>query len=839
MSRHLRLCLTVLAVCTLFMSHQPVTAVWAADAPAAEAKADADTQQKDGAAEADKKKEPAKPAPDPWSDIWEGQRDYLIRVISEVRQMDSQFSGRITSLSVSEENEARRLLVLANTFKKWPNALEAVDRRLGLTYRRVQNLLEQPLQDRLQVQTLLERMRTLSASLPDDTQNAGPEIKGYARDIRQARSRLESLLKRYDTALAPAQSLLRDLEAAQKDINTLLPGLWKNYYLSGAVSYLNPETWGKVLQQLQLFTQGIKLRLPVELPTTSEQWRSVAMRLFLSLAFSLLIAVLLRRRCRSCRTDVTMKHLIHVSIPWLLLGMSVLTASLSATDDTFRLFLAVGNLNIIVALVFLAWDLRRLRHTEVPAEPSPLWRLIPLTFAAYILLYVPLPRAVAVVAWIASIIVYMIVQRKRRFDTDFGPMQLESSVCSGLPVVLWIVLVLALLGLHVYSMAIYLLYASVSLAIQLGMGSMSLINKVNVQLNKEGGTAALTSVLLALAAPLMLVLAVCSIGLWVITLPGGFYILQDYVLQGVDVGSTRFNVVQVLLIFSMFFITRTAVRMACRFLGRLPEKGMTIDATLIQPLQTGVTYALWAFFGLFMLRALGMELSNLAMVAGGLSVGIGFGMQTIINNFLSGLILIFSRTMQEGDVVEVGNTTGRVRKISVRATIVETYDNAIIYVPNAEFVSSRLINWTRNSRSVRLQVDVGVAYGTSTELVMRIMRDIAKSHPSILKYPEPVVLFTAFGDSTLNFALRFWVQDYDVGVSTSSDIRLSMEREFRAHNIEVAFPQLDVHVKQMPPRALTPRDLPPRQNPRTPALRRPRPKVARRRGAAEARHGEA
>ena len=146
------------------------------------------------------------------------------------------------------------------------------------------------------------------------------------------------------------------------------------------------------------------------------------------------------------------------------------------------------------------------------------------------------------------------------FDFAFvdGKPYTEADVRSGLPVVLWIVLVLALLGLHVYSMAIYLLYASVSLAIQLGMGSMSLINKVNVQLNKEGGTAALTSVLLALAAPLMLVLAVCSIGLWVITLPGGFYILQDYVLQGVDVGSTRFNVVQVLLIFSMFFITRRA-----------------------------------------------------------------------------------------------------------------------------------------------------------------------------------------------------------------------------------------------------------------------------------------
>ena len=186
MPRYLRLCLTVLAVCTLYMCFQPVTAGWAADAPTADAKADAGAQQKDGAADAEKKKGPDKPAPDPWGDIWEGQRDYLIRVISEVRQMDSQFSGRITSLSVSEENEARRLLVLANTFKKWPNALEAVDRRLGLTYRRVQMLLEEPLQQRLQVQTLLERMRTLSTSLPDDTQNAGPEIKGYARDIRQA-----------------------------------------------------------------------------------------------------------------------------------------------------------------------------------------------------------------------------------------------------------------------------------------------------------------------------------------------------------------------------------------------------------------------------------------------------------------------------------------------------------------------------------------------------------------------------------------------------------------------------------------------------------------------------
>ena len=142
--------------------------------------------------------------------------------------------------------------------------------------------------------------------------------------------------------------------------------------------------------------------------------------------------------------------------------------------------------------------------------------------------------------------------------------------------------------------------------------------------------------------------------LWVCTLPGGLSLLQDFVLQGVNVGETRFNMVQVLLIISVFFLTRTAVRMGTLFLSRMPSRGLRIDPTLIQPLQTAFTYALWAFFGLFALRSLGMELSSLAMVAGGLSVGIGFGMQTIINNFLSGLILIFSRTMQVGDVVEVG-----------------------------------------------------------------------------------------------------------------------------------------------------------------------------------------
>ncbi|MBD5607301.1 MAG: mechanosensitive ion channel, partial [Desulfovibrio sp.] len=281
-------------------------------------------------------------------------------------------------------------------------------------------------------------------------------------------------------------------------------------------------------------------------------------------------------------------------------------------------------------------------------------------------------------------------------------------------------------------------------------------------------------------------------------LPGGTFLLSEYALKGVTVGATQFNIIQALMIVSVFYLTRTVVAMGTRFLAKLPEQGSNFDSTLITPMQTALTYIAWAIFGLFVLKSLGMQLSNLAMVAGGLSVGIGFGMQNIVNNFISGLILIFGRTLQVGDVVEVAGTTGRVRKISVRATMVETYDNAIIFVPNSEFITGRLLNWTSFSRSVRREVEVGVAYGSNTEKVIKLLIGVANAHKNVLKYPVPSVVFTNFGDSALDFKLRFWVKDYDMGVSTSSDIRLGINDVFAKENIDISFPQLDVHIKDTP-----------------------------------------
>ena len=775
-----------------------------AHADAAEKKA---VQSAEAAASAEAESaEPAGSAA--WEAVWSGQRAMIDEMRQTAQKLSGSFGAQTDHLSRQLqpfEEEGRRLLVFANTFKGYPNAMEAVSRRIAATIEEFHLVLGPVTLARSEAQSLLERVNYLAASLPEEVQQGqtSAEMRAYVEGITLTRLRLMAVLTQYDSLL-PSLQILTRLEETRNAITAQLPALWKNYYLQGPTPWLSPDAWADFSQKMRYSWQAILLRLPVEMPTTAPQWGTAALRFLICLVFTGILTLLLRRRWLTPQSPKALRHLFHQSLPWLCLGLALLGSALSAYGDFFRLFLALGNLCLILGQVLLAWDLRQLQYPDATAGSSPLLRLLPLTVGAYTLLYLPLIQPLILVIW-TIFVTFALWRRKRTPFPDLGPFRLESGILECEPVFLWICLFLALTGLHICSIALYLLYVSLSLALELSRGGMALVSSINEHLPSEGAAAALARLLVALAAPFVLVVAVIGVLLWVGTLPGGTYLLGEYAFKGVNVGQTQLNIIQALLIISVFFLTRTVVSMGTRFLARLPAKGLSFDTTLIQPLQTALTYAAWAVFGLFVLRALGLELSNLAMVAGGLSVGIGFGMQTIVNNFLSGLILIFSRTLQAGDVVEVGGITGKVRKISVRATMVETYDNALIYVPNSEFMSNRLINWTRFSRSVRRKVEVGVAYGSDTAKVARLLISVAKAHDNVLKYPAPDVIFVNFGASSLDFALRFWVKDFEMGAGTASDIRLGIEKLFQAEHIEIAFPQLDVHVKDLPPRAAGPR----------------------------------
>jgi len=194
----------------------------------------------------------------------------------------------------------------------------------------------------------------------------------------------------------------------------------------------------------------------------------------------------------------------------------------------------------------------------------------------------------------------------------------------------------------------------------------------------------------------------------------------------------------------------------------------------------------------------GFDFGTLAIIAGALSLGIGFGLQNIVNNFISGLILLFERPIKTGDWIVVGGTEGYVKRIRIRSTQIQTFDRADVIVPNSEFISSQVTNWMLNDPRGRARIPVGVAYGTDTQKVKSILEEIAEAHPKIItngSSPKPKILFRGFGDSSLDFEMRCHIENIDERIDVISDVNYSIDAAFRENNIQIPFPQRDLHIK--------------------------------------------
>ena len=195
---------------------------------------------------------------------------------------------------------------------------------------------------------------------------------------------------------------------------------------------------------------------------------------------------------------------------------------------------------------------------------------------------------------------------------------------------------------------------------------------------------------------------------------------------------------------------------------------------------------------------MGLDLSNLAFVVGALGVGIGFGLQNVVNNFVSGLILIFEAPIQVGDTVEVGTLMGRVTQIGIRTSRVRTYSGSEVIVPNGDLVSNQVVNWTLSDRRRRLQLGVGVAYGTDPDLVTEVLKGVLEADEEVLDDPAPLIVFNAFGDSSLNFDIYAWISDFDIGFSTTHRLNTAINAALADAGITIPFPQRDLHLISTP-----------------------------------------
>jgi small-conductance mechanosensitive channel len=209
-----------------------------------------------------------------------------------------------------------------------------------------------------------------------------------------------------------------------------------------------------------------------------------------------------------------------------------------------------------------------------------------------------------------------------------------------------------------------------------------------------------------------------------------------------------------------------------------------------------VSYLVFILGTIIGLQSLGVNLNSLVVIGGALGIGVGLGLQAIVSNFVAGLVLLLEQPVKLGDRIEIGGTFGDVVRLRGRSTWIRTNDNVVIIVPNSEFINQRVTNWTANDRQVRVAVAVGVGYGSDVKRVREVLLGIAKNHPDVLPDPSPDVLFSEFGDSSLNFELRVWtVKQVHTPALLKSDLYFSVFEEFAKQKIEIPFPQRDLHLR--------------------------------------------
>jgi potassium efflux system protein len=196
------------------------------------------------------------------------------------------------------------------------------------------------------------------------------------------------------------------------------------------------------------------------------------------------------------------------------------------------------------------------------------------------------------------------------------------------------------------------------------------------------------------------------------------------------------------------------------------------------------------------LAALGVDLTKITILAGAFGVGIGFGLQNVVNNFVSGAIVLFERKINVGDAVQIGEVAGQVQQVGMRACTVRTWEGAEVIVPNASLTADKVTNWTLSDRLRRIDVTVGVAYGTPPGKVLEVLHDVARAHPQVLTKPEPEVLFQAFGESALRFEMRVWTDRFDLWMKTRSELTASLYEALRNASIEIPVPQREIRLRQ-------------------------------------------
>ena len=272
------------------------------------------------------------------------------------------------------------------------------------------------------------------------------------------------------------------------------------------------------------------------------------------------------------------------------------------------------------------------------------------------------------------------------------------------------------------------------------------------------------------------------------------YIEKILEFKILEIDKYSISIYNLLLVVIVFFAVKGITYSIDNYIKRrLQKKGIADEgrtSSIIQILKY-IVYVLGFFF---VVKSLGINIDLILGVFAALGLGIGFALQDVFKDLISGIIILFEGNVAVGDILEVDGLTGSVKQIKLRTSLIRTRDGIYMVIPNSRIVNEKVVNWSADNKITRFNIMVGVAYGSDTDKVKNLLLDAATNHEKVMKRPSPVVFFDDFGDSALMFDLHFWVVDTWNIESTKSDIRFEIDRVFRENKISIPFPQRDIHM---------------------------------------------
>jgi len=739
--------------------------------------------------------------PDSWDALLKRQHQELIETSKSVDQLILKLPDRLSNLQKHLyllRSRFEKLMLYFNLRSGNPLVLRDILGVLGWFERETNRLILPFKQEKAAIARQMENLTDLSHKFRQEgnpTQKLGPEIqakvKAYLNDLASLQAKLQPLSLKLTQGMDAAEAFILLLKKDQTQIEHESNRVLKVHLLKRNRGFFSPQAWVLGTAEARKWASrfGIYLLEPIDLKEMGWALFMAKIALFslLLLGLSLFFLKRMKKRFES------LNH-IHL-IPFLLcfavsLGILLGVSSTGLFPSAF--FSTTVTVILVYGLISLSRNLRRLFFADQDSGPH---RLLPLWAAVstcVLMEALHIPQETFIPVWSAWL-VFLCWGYARDKTQREGWAHISRGILIG---AMPLLALLALLGWGYLSVLLGMLVLLLSLNVRLAKVFSAGLGRIasRWQRRKAALDAQVTEPVKGLGFPLIFITLLLSSVAWIFVFVGGGSLFMEVIRYRVGWDQFTFSIYRIICIFSLMFVVRAGITLARSALTKLPGRHRDLDSGSVQSLDTIVTYVLWSLFALTTLGLLGLSFRNLAVIAGGLSVGLGFGLQNIVNNFIGGLILLFGRSIQPGDLVEIDNIRGHVRKVTIRNTLVKAFSGATIFVPNSLLISQKMINWSHADRRYRQEIKIGVAYGSDVQKVTDLLLTAAKQSAKVLDRPPPRVRFLDFGDNTLVFSLRVWIRGW-VDRYADSEVRYHIDRIFRENNIEISFPQLDLHIR--------------------------------------------